>query len=131
MTEREARELLLMHSCAHHDLQHPKMTSGFLGSLRPYTGLNQDNFHEMMHALRVLAPRFGEEKIERQIISALWGTCHLSRAWGVHPDGMLKSNDLITEEESQQLEQWIETISYAVMMLLDGDEEEAFRDYTA
>ena len=131
MTVHEAIELLLLHSFMGDDVENPKMTTGFLGSLRPYKELDERNFEEIMQALRVLAPRFQDEKIDQKILSALWCICHLGRAWGVHPDGMLRRNNLIAEADSQRLDEWIDAVSYAVMMLLEGDIEEAFANYEA
>lgn len=120
-----AKELLLLHSFSHPDINHPKMERGFLGSLRPYRGLNEDNFHEVMHAIIALAQHLQQQnQVDKEVISALWAICELGRAWGVHPQGMLRRNNLITDEDVARLEQWIETISYAVLVLLDGGDLE-------
>lgn len=129
MNETEAKELLRLHSFTSDDLENPKMATGFLGSLRPYRGLDENNFHEIMAALRVLAPRFATEKLDREIIVELWGICHLARAWGVHPEGMLHRNNLIEETDWLRLEEWIDAISWAVFTLLGGDEVAAFDGY--
>ena len=131
MDFQEAKELLLLHSFGHPDINHPKMERGFLGSLRPYRGLNDENFHEVMQALISLAPHFQHEsRVDKEIISALWTICELGRAWGIHRDGMLRRNNLITTKEVTRLEHWIETISYAVFVLLDGgDLETALEPY--
>jgi len=133
MTEEdEAKESLLLHSFSHPDSAvDPRAAAGFLGSLRPYGGLNVQNYHEVMTALRVLAPKLGTEpRLDRDIVSALWGICHLALAWGVDPDGMLRRNGLIADADVRRLAAWVQTISYATMMLLDGhDVEEAFAGY--
>ncbi|EEF60634.1 hypothetical protein [Pedosphaera parvula] len=121
MTIAEAKELLLMHSFAYSDVDHPKMKSGFLGSLRPFSGhLNEQNYHEVMAALLVLAPSLEQPVVDREVVRSLWGICHLARAWGVYPDGMLRSNGLIQPADVERLDGWIEHISYATMVLLDG-----------
>lgn len=132
MTKEEAKELLMYHSFTHEDIDHPKSENGFLGMLRPFSGeLIEDNFHEVMEALKTLAHELEtEEKIDKKVISALWRICHLSRAWAIHPDGMLRRNNLITDKQIQELEGWIEDISYATMFLLDGSGiEVAFEPY--
>ena len=131
MTFKEAKQTLLLHSFSHSDLSHPKMATGFLGSLRPYQGIKEENFREVMEAIKSLAEYFQKEPLlDKEIVNALWGICHLARAWGVHPDGMLRRNNLISEKEHLQLEEWIETISYATMMLLDGcDMDIALEEY--
>jgi hypothetical protein len=131
MTESEAKELLLMHSYSHPDVDHPKVQKGFLGSLRPYSGhLNEENYHEVIAALRVLAPSLERPTVDRKLIGSLMGICHLARAWGLHPDGMLRRNGLILPEDVERLEDWINQISYSTFMLLDSAGiAEAFHDY--
>jgi hypothetical protein len=132
MSREEAKELLLYHSFTHENINHPKAESGFLGMLRPFKGeLIEANFHEVMEALKTLADELeNEDKVDKEIILALWGICHLGRAWAIHPDGMLRRNNLIKEEQIQELEGWIEDISYATMFLLDGSGKEvAFEPY--
>jgi hypothetical protein len=79
MTKAEAEELLLRHSFLHEDIDHPKSKEGFLGMLRPFGGeLFEENYHEIMAVLKALADEIdGPEKVDRKIVSALWGMCHL------------------------------------------------------
>lgn len=97
------------------------MQSGFLGSLRPFQGhLIEQNYHEVMAALRVVAPSLEQPDVDREVVRSLWGICHLARAWGVYPDGMLRSNGLIQPADVERLDDWVERISYATFVLLDG-----------
>src|SRR5262249_31997227 len=77
-------------------------------------------FHEVMACVEALADELVAERIDRSTISSLWGICHLGRAWGVEESGMLRRNGLITDTDRSRLADWIDCISYAVMMLLDG-----------
>jgi hypothetical protein len=131
MDSKQAKELLLLHSYAHPDTDRPKLITGFLGSLRPYIGLNETNFHEVMQAIICLAPQIHtKDLIDREVMSALWAICELSRAWGLHPEGMLRRNNLISKQDIILLETWIDCISYAVFMLLGGcDLENALELY--
>jgi len=134
MTPTEAKELLLLHGFSHPDsATDPRAAAGFLGSLRPYRGrLEPRNFHEVLAALRVLSPTLEEPLLDREVVSALWGIVHLARAWGVHEDGMLRRNRLISDADVATLTEWIETISYATCCLLDGTGvNEAFADVPA
>ncbi len=99
MTIDEAIELLKFHSFTHEDLNNPKMETGFLGSLRPYKDLREENFHEIMAVIRVLVNELQKDRLEHEIIISLWGIWHFARAWGVSPDGMLQRNKLITAED--------------------------------
>ncbi len=118
MTPQEAKELLLIHGGCHQDPNHRRMDAGFLGSLRPYRGLDVNSLHEVMTALRVLAPSLQQQQVDREVVSALWHMCELGRCWGVAPDGMLQRNNLISPPDVQRLEKWIDCISYATMILL-------------
>lgn len=131
MTSEEARESLRFHSGSHPDVDDPRWSRGFLGMLRPYHGLREESFHEVMEALRVLADDLQAEKVDREVVSALFGICHLARAWGIHPRGMLRSNGLIDSADVERLEQWVWTISYATLCVLDGSTDEAFHEYDA
>jgi hypothetical protein len=132
MTPAHAKELLLLHGfCDPRSAEHPKAAAGFLGSLRPYGGhLVEENFREVMESLRVLAPELSGATVDREVVSALWAMCHLARAWGVEPEGMLRRNGLISATDIETLAGWVATLSYATMCLLDGSgEEEAFQAY--
>jgi len=130
MTPEQARECLLFHSGAHPNTDDPRWSNGFVGMLRPYGGLREENFHEVMACLRALEPELREKELSRELVSALWSICHLGRAWGVWPEGMLQQNDLIRTEDAKRLEGWIDQISATVFWLLEGaDSETAFHDY--
>ena len=96
---------------------------GFLGMLRPFRGaLIEDNYHEVIACIRCLADEIrGEGPINKDIVSSLWGICHLARAWGIEEDGMLRDNNLISDDQVRTLDEWVDAISYATMTLLDGD----------
>lgn len=133
MTEKEARELLLLHAFSHADAgDDARAETGFLGSLRPYRGvLNVVNYHSVMQALRVLAPKLAAgNEVDRELIAALWSICHFALAWGVHPEGMLRRNGLIADSDLRRLADWVLTISYATVSLIDGSgEDHAFAGY--
>ena len=113
------------------DIHNPKQANGFLGSLRPYMGyLSEDNLHEVMAAIRVLAPELNREKVDRDIVSGLWGMCSFARLWALHPKGAIQRDKKMTAEDTERLEEWIDAIEYAVQVLLHSDDlEEAFAAY--
>ena len=98
----------------------PRWENGFLGMLRPYKGLREEAFHEVMACIVALADELLVERLDRGTIAALWVICHLARVWGVEEDGMLQRNALITATDVERLATWIDCISYATMCLLDG-----------
>ncbi|MBO2008570.1 hypothetical protein [Hymenobacter negativus] len=63
--------MLLAHAGACPNPDHPKFADGFLGMLRPYHGLQEHNFHEIMQVLRAVAPNLQEAVIDQELISAL------------------------------------------------------------
>ncbi|WP_226002568.1 hypothetical protein [Paenibacillus sp. BJ-4] len=131
MNRQGARELLRCHAFMHDDLNHPQMQNGFLGMLRPFQGeLIEDNFHELMTIIEVLADELQKSSVERELIAELWGICQYTRAWALYPDSMLQRNNLLTVEQIHTLDKWIDTISYTVMVLLEGGgTEEALSNY--
>jgi hypothetical protein len=131
MTHEEARELLLLHSGGGEDRGHPKSSMGFVGSLRPFTGLQQQNYGEVMQALKVLAPEIASRNcVDRQLMASLWYLCWQSQLIGLHSTGALQRNGIISPEEIDMLEDWVFNICYSVAILLEsGDIEEAFAGF--
>ena len=121
MTEKNAIEELMFQSGRHSDIENPRWENGFLGMLRPFQGnLIEENFHKIISILYILSDKLNEELIKKEIIASIWGICHLGRAWGIYPEGMLQSNNLISKEQIKDLDNWIEHISYITFCLLDG-----------
>lgn len=132
MTKKEAKQLLQYHSFRDSDINHPKMEHGFLGMLRPFKGkLIEENYHEIIEAIKTLADELrDEEKVDKEIIAAIWNICHMTRSWAIEPEGMLRRNELINKEQIEKLENWIDVISYSTMNVLDGcDNKTAFEFY--
>lgn len=129
MDKEKAKELLSFHSGRNSDIQNPKWKGGFLGSLRPFRGkLPEENFIEIMECLKALKNEFSALSIEKEVIADLVAIIHLTRVWA-SPSGMLGRNHLLTQEQTELLLVWIDIIETGLMYLLDGDEEDAFRDY--
>jgi hypothetical protein len=129
MTPAEAREALLLHSTLHPDIGNPRWETGFLGSLRPFSGLREENFHEVMAALRTLAESLRADEVPREVVSSVMNICHYGRAWGLDPGGMLRGNNVISDVDVERLEDWVWTISYAFTCVLDDAVDEAFHEY--
>jgi hypothetical protein len=132
MNQQQAIEALCFHGGTHADVQNPRWTNGFLGCLRPYQGsLHEDNFHEVMAAIATLARVDGlaGPQMSHEVMAALWGIVHLGRAWGVQEGGMLRTNKLISDEDAEELEDWVWTISYAVLLALEGSLNATDLDY--
>lgn len=125
----EAKELLSYHSGRNGNIDNPKWINGFLGSLRPFRGeLIEDNFIEVMECMKVLQEEFGQDRIDKNIVSDIVGITHLARLWAA-PDGMLGANKLLSEEQTAKLNLWVDMIQEALMWLLEDAPEEAFWSY--
>ncbi len=123
LTPAEAIEALTFHCGSNPNVEDPRWEQGFLSMLRPYKGLRPEVYDHLVQCVRTLLPHLkSAPKLDRRVISSLWGICHLARYWGLHPDGMLRRNGLITEEDQATLERWIEELSYDLMSILDGGE---------
>lgn len=123
MTPEEAIEELSFHCGTNPNIEDPRWEQGFVSMLRPYKGLRPEVYDHLVECVRALLPHLkNDAMLDRRLVNSLWGICHLARAWGLHPDGMLRRNDLITEEDQATLECWIEELSYDLMMTLDGGE---------
>jgi hypothetical protein len=119
----KARHQLLLHGPGTCDAtgQPLILEDGFVASLRPYSGLHEKNFHLVMQALLVVGERIHREpQVDRELVKAVWSICETGRSWGLHPDGMLQRNKLITTADTKRLELWIDTIEGTVLHLLGG-----------
>lgn len=121
----QAKESLSFHSGRNSNTDDPRWQRGFLGSLRPYQGmaLVEENFHNVIECLRVLAPMLENDAIDKSIVSDISGILCLGKAWAVDDEGMLQRNKLISEQQAFQIDGWLGCISYAWMMLLDTQDE--------
>lgn len=129
MNCQEAKELLSYHSCRSDDISNPKWRNGFLGQLRPFRGiLQEENFIVIMECLKQLQEHFSMPMLARELVSDVITIIHLAVAWA-GPDGMLGANHLLSQQQETQLQEWIMIIGTCLFYLLDGAEEEAFADY--
>ncbi|MCP3926948.1 MAG: hypothetical protein GY714_30690 [Desulfobacterales bacterium] len=68
--------------------------------------------------------------VDKQIVSAVLGIIHLGRAWAVEKNGMLRSNNLISDEDVEKMEEWLSCMSDTFCLLMDGcDDDVAFESY--
>jgi hypothetical protein len=62
-------------------------------------------------APRALAPTLNGKDVDREVIAALRGLCHVARAWAIHPESMLRTNGLMNASDVDELEHWVDTSS--------------------
>ena len=70
--------------------------------LRPYRGLRDDVLADVKASLRACAPLFSKDRLSREL-STLWAISFFGRFWALEPEGMLRRNNLITDDEQNQL----------------------------
>jgi hypothetical protein len=119
----EARHQLLLHGPGTTDVdgQPLVLEDGFLGCLRPYSGLHEKNFHVVMEALLSVGERFHQTpQVDRELVCAAWSICQTARDWGLAPGGMLQRNRLITAPDTTRLERWVGTLEIVALRLLSG-----------
>ncbi len=113
----------MAHSYLGLDKDDPVQARGFLGSLRPWQGLHEENFGQVLEAIEALSEELmTAPRLDRDVMSALWGICYLGRSWGIEPGGMLRRNQLISDEDVATLAEWIDVIETRVLFLLDGSD---------
>jgi len=123
MTYDEAKQRLLLHCGGACDEagESIELDHGFLAMLRPYRGLIESHFHIVMQSLLVVGERLHTaETVDRKLIEAIWSTCALMQYWGLHPDGMLQRNHLITPDDIKRLECWVTIFEKTTLGLLNG-----------
>lgn len=124
MTFDEAKERLGFHCGSDPRIEDPRWAAGFLSSLKPYSGLRRDVMNDVRACFDVVKGHLASApEIDRNVISSLWGIVHFGRAWAIDPDGMLQRNNLITSEDAEELETWLNELSYDIAEVLDGAAE--------
>ncbi len=121
----DAVNVILMHGIGREDvpLDHALVPDGFLSCLRPYSGLREVNFLQVMDAIVALKPHVsGATSLDRQLVEGLWGLTTRARRWGLDPGGMLQRNRLLSADDSDRLLRWVQCIEMAVARLLRGDD---------
>jgi hypothetical protein len=123
---------ILMHSCGRDDvpLEEALFENGFLGCLRPFSGLREENFLQVMKALIALKIYLSRRtEWEVRLINGLWDLVVNARNWGLDPDGMLQRNRLLTTSDTEQLRLWVRCIESAILRLLRGGNPEEMMLY--
>jgi hypothetical protein len=92
---------------------------GLIGRLRPYRGLDERDFAELVQALITLHPVvFNAPAVERDLVAALWSLCQSTCTIGIDPKGLVVRNGLATASDVRALERWIDSIeSFSTRML--------------
>jgi hypothetical protein len=94
---------------------------GFLGTLRPYAGLDESYFAEIVEAILVWHPSLANSsEVDRQMTAALWTICHRTRVLALRAAASIRHNKLMTAEELDRLTLWIDIIESMTVDALFG-----------
>jgi hypothetical protein len=118
-----AVNVILMHSGGRDDvpLDEALYPEGFLGCLRPFSGLREENFLQVMDAIIALRPDLmGRQEWDVRLVAGLWGLVVTARNWGLDPGGMLQRNRLLSPADTELLRLWVYCIEIAIARLLRG-----------
>ena len=132
MEYRDALNTILIHEVGRTDvpLSDSTLDDGFIGCLRPWSGLRDENYRELMSA--IVSLHFSLDATDcwpRELILGLVGISRMTHCWALNDTGMLQRNNLITDEELTKLRGWIQRIESVVeQLLLGNDPLEAYPD---
>ncbi|MEL7498309.1 MAG: hypothetical protein AAFN77_11920 [Planctomycetota bacterium] len=121
----EALNTILLHGVGRSDvpLDEAIMDDGFIGCLRPWTGLRDENYRELMRAIVSLHDSLGGmDSWPKDLILALFGITRMTHCWALDDSGMLRRNNLVTDAEIAKLRGWIQRIESVVEQLLIGND---------
>lgn len=104
---------------------------GFLGSLRPYSGIKAENFHSVVESLLTAGFTFvPAQEIERSIVESVFRIAVTGRRLGIDEGGMLVRNNLISPDDRVHLCRWITILETMMLDLLAGrDPQETIHGY--
>lgn len=116
----EAKRLILKHA----EGAPSETPSTLLESLRPYRGIQDRHFLEILEALVTAAPQLNAgTTVDREIVHALWDLCCTARNWTRGPiEPMFHGRRFISAEEKQMLDEWLGIIESCTLHLLRGGE---------
>src|SRR3954469_770712 len=78
LTTVEARQTLLRHS----EGAPADTPTTLLETLRPYRGIRDEHYLEILHALATLAPELRTAgAVDREVVHSVWELCRTARAW--------------------------------------------------
>ena len=102
----------------------------FLGMLRPYQSLDPAVLDDLLATLHACADAFGLDPMPRALVSAVWTISCFGRAWALAPDGALRRNGLLAEEDRQRIEACLDEFDWKIAMLLNDGQaiDRAMRD---
>ena len=125
MEYRDALNTILMHGVGRSDIPLTECVyaEGFIGCLRPWSGLRDENYVELMTAIVSLRESLaGHDHWPAELVLGLWGITRTAYCWGIDDAGMLRRNGLISADDVAKLRFWTRRIESVVQQLLMGND---------
>ncbi|WP_372364847.1 hypothetical protein [Candidatus Uabimicrobium sp. HlEnr_7] len=105
----DAKEVLAIHSGFSKTFDYSNETD-FLGTLRPYQGIEDEYFHEIVEALFSIQDHFKQDVVDRELMLYLWEICSSTICLALREGSLLRRNKLISDEDLKKLNSWIHII---------------------
>ncbi len=124
MDYRDALNTILMHGIGRNDvpLSEAVHEHGFIGCLRPWSGLRDENYRELMAAIVSLRESLaGRDQWPTELVVGIMGIVRMAHCWGLDETGMLRRNNLISDSDVAKLRFWVRRIEAVVEQLLMGN----------
>ena len=125
MDYEDALNTILMHGVGRSDvpLSEALHENGFIGCLRPWSGLRDENYHELMTAIVSLRHTLaGCTEWPTELVGGIMGIIRMAHCWGIDETGMLRRNNLISDTDVAKLRRWTRRIESVVEQLLMGND---------
>jgi hypothetical protein len=125
MEYRDALNTILMHGIGRSNvpLSEARHEHGFIGCLRPWSGLRDENYLDLMAAILSLSQSLaGRDAWPIELVAGIMGIMRMAHCWGVDDTGMLRRNRLISAKDVAKLRFWIHRIESVVEQLLKGND---------
>lgn len=108
MTPEDAMARLIEHANPHDP------PWGFMDMLRPFRGLRREVLAEVTKLTDLASPLLTAELVPRQLVGALWTIVQIGRLWALDKGGMLERNHLLSDEEREDLERFLDDLQITV-----------------
>lgn len=125
MNYQDALNTILMHGVGRSDvpLSEALHKNGFIGCLRPWSGLREANYLELMTAIVSLRHSLaGRKEWPTELVGGIMGITRMAHCWGIDETGMLRRNRLISDTDVAKLRHWTRRIESVVEQLLMGND---------
>lgn len=107
MGKSEAIGILLSHAGI---ADGPRLRDGIVGMLRPFVGVEERNFHEVVECIFLLHDELKSDKIDTAIPHSLLSIIAQLTGWAILPNSMLRRNSLISESDVARITSWVNII---------------------